>query len=121
MNAAVGLMDGLGLDGDRCIRVIPRQLYESLFKISLTIFSGIPEIKISAMIGALEVVAEAKVVILVIVPYIFVGFLNCQLLFAMSSNSRSLTKFPIHHTVNLLPEDFIYHLDISYCFPLKYI
>ena len=23
MNAAVGLMDGLGLDGDRCIRVIP--------------------------------------------------------------------------------------------------
>ena len=24
MNAAVGLMDGLGLDGDRCIRVIPR-------------------------------------------------------------------------------------------------
>ena len=25
MNAAVGLMDGLGLDGDRCIRVIPRQ------------------------------------------------------------------------------------------------
>ena len=26
MNAAVGLMDGLGLDGDRCIRVIPRQL-----------------------------------------------------------------------------------------------
>ena len=27
MNAAVGLMDGLGLDGDRCIRVIPRQLW----------------------------------------------------------------------------------------------
>ena len=25
MNAAVGLMDGLSLDGDRCIRVIPRQ------------------------------------------------------------------------------------------------
>ena len=25
MNAAVGLMDGLGLDGDRCIHVIPRQ------------------------------------------------------------------------------------------------
>ena len=25
MNAAVSLMDGLGLDGDRCIRVIPRQ------------------------------------------------------------------------------------------------
>ena len=24
MNAAVGLMDGLSLDGDRCIRVIPR-------------------------------------------------------------------------------------------------
>ena len=24
MNAAVSLMDGLGLDGDRCIRVIPR-------------------------------------------------------------------------------------------------
>ena len=27
MNAAVGLMDGLGLDGDRCIRVIPRHLH----------------------------------------------------------------------------------------------
>ena len=27
MNAAVGLMDGLGLDGDRCIRVVPRQLW----------------------------------------------------------------------------------------------
>ena len=26
MNAAVGLMDGLGLDGDRCIHVIPRHL-----------------------------------------------------------------------------------------------
>ena len=26
MNAAVDLMDGLGLDGDRCIRVIPRQV-----------------------------------------------------------------------------------------------
>ena len=25
MNVAVGLMDGLGLDGDRCIRMIPRQ------------------------------------------------------------------------------------------------
>ena len=25
MNGAVGLMDGLGLDGDQCIRVIPRQ------------------------------------------------------------------------------------------------
>ena len=24
MNAAVGLMDGLGLDGDWCIRVIPQ-------------------------------------------------------------------------------------------------
>ena len=24
MNAAVSLMDGLGLDGDRCIRVIPQ-------------------------------------------------------------------------------------------------
>ena len=28
MNAAVSLMDGLGLDGDRCIRVIPRQKEE---------------------------------------------------------------------------------------------
>ena len=26
MNAAVSLMDGLGLDGDRCIRMIPRQI-----------------------------------------------------------------------------------------------
>ena len=26
MNAAVGLTAGLGLDGDRCIRVIPRHL-----------------------------------------------------------------------------------------------
>ena len=26
MNVAVGLMDGLGLDGDQCIRVIPRQI-----------------------------------------------------------------------------------------------
>ena len=30
MNAAVGLMDGLGLDGDRCIRVIPRQFLFTL-------------------------------------------------------------------------------------------
>ena len=30
MNAAVGLMDGLGLDGDRCIRVIPRQICEGI-------------------------------------------------------------------------------------------
>ena len=26
MNVAVGLMDGLGIDGDRCIRMIPRQV-----------------------------------------------------------------------------------------------
>ena len=26
MNVAVGLMDGLGLDGDRCIRVIPQHI-----------------------------------------------------------------------------------------------
>ena len=34
MNAAVSLMDGLGLDGDRCIRVIPRQYFrgQSQFK-----------------------------------------------------------------------------------------
>ena len=30
MNAAVSLMDGLGLDGDRCIRVIPRHLWDIL-------------------------------------------------------------------------------------------
>ena len=27
MDAAVGLVDGLGLDGDRCVRVIPRQFH----------------------------------------------------------------------------------------------
>ena len=32
MNAFVGLMDGLGLDGDRCIRVIPRQKVSTLVK-----------------------------------------------------------------------------------------
>ena len=31
MNAAVGLMDGLGLDGDRCIRVIPRQFTDCIY------------------------------------------------------------------------------------------
>ena len=38
MNAAVGLMDGLGLDGDRCIRVIPRQIlqFQLSFHISVT-------------------------------------------------------------------------------------
>ena len=33
MNAAVGLMDGLGLDGDRCISVIPRQYSRPLVKL----------------------------------------------------------------------------------------
>ena len=32
MNVAVGLMDGLGLDGDRCIRVIPRHREENWAK-----------------------------------------------------------------------------------------
>ena len=36
MRAAVGLMDGLGLDGDRCIRVIPRQ-YLQVYKSKLII------------------------------------------------------------------------------------
>ena len=31
MNAAVGLTAGLGLDGDRCIRVIPRQKWQKEF------------------------------------------------------------------------------------------
>ena len=30
MNVAVSLMDGLGLDGDRCIRVIPRQIARAM-------------------------------------------------------------------------------------------
>ena len=38
MNAAVGLMDGLGLDGDRCIRVIPRQNI-SEYQCSKTLFT----------------------------------------------------------------------------------
>ena len=36
MNAAVGLTAGLGLDGDRCIRVIPRHLVHIWHYISLT-------------------------------------------------------------------------------------
>ena len=44
MNAAVGLMDGLGLDGDQCIRVIPRHppfsmKEEAFLKISLPLQS----------------------------------------------------------------------------------
>ena len=31
MRAAVGLTDGLGLDGDRCIRVIPRHIPLQIF------------------------------------------------------------------------------------------
>ena len=31
MNAAVGLMDGLSLDGDRCIRVIPQHGHYCLY------------------------------------------------------------------------------------------
>ena len=38
MNAAVGLMDGLGLDGDRCIRVIPRQFKGFPLKYMLCIY-----------------------------------------------------------------------------------
>ena len=30
MTSAVGLKDGLGLDGDRCIRVIPRQQHRAV-------------------------------------------------------------------------------------------
>ena len=40
MNAAVGLTAGLGLDGDRCIRVIPRQL---VIMINTRTFSLQPE------------------------------------------------------------------------------
>ena len=39
MNAAVGLMDGLGLDGDRGIRVIPRQERE---KVTIRSFDARP-------------------------------------------------------------------------------
>ena len=48
MNAAVGLMDGLGLDGDRCIRVIPRQ---HLFKYGHKwyILSSKPEVREGAL------------------------------------------------------------------------
>ena len=35
MNAAVGLTAGLGLDGDRCIRVIPRQSSVTIFTLTL--------------------------------------------------------------------------------------
>ena len=41
MNAAVGLMGGLGLDGDRCIRVIPRHLPSSLFTSVYVIFESL--------------------------------------------------------------------------------
>ena len=48
MNAAVGLMDGLGLDGDRCIRVIPRHTAHNgkqnllLCRILNTVFTHVP-------------------------------------------------------------------------------
>ena len=32
MRTAVGLKDGLNLDGDRCITVIPRQFQQNLFR-----------------------------------------------------------------------------------------
>ena len=37
MNAAVSLIDGLGLDGDRCIRVIPRQKVLLQMKVSFNV------------------------------------------------------------------------------------
>ena len=47
MNAAVGLMDGLGLDGDQCIGMIPRHLPFSMKEEALpackeTIVKNIP-------------------------------------------------------------------------------
>ena len=41
MRAAVGLMDGLGLDGDRCIRVIPRQGISMKLYVALFVFSDV--------------------------------------------------------------------------------
>ena len=40
MNVAVSLMDGLGLDGDRCIRVIPRQEYLTNIHLDSALMSG---------------------------------------------------------------------------------
>ena len=47
MNVAVGLTAGLGLDGDRCIRVIPRQKHCSITRYSCsTVFVGLDSSKI---------------------------------------------------------------------------
>ena len=47
MNAAVGLMDGLGLDGDQCICVIPRQSVER--KSLLPDANGVAKVMLSYM------------------------------------------------------------------------
>ena len=47
MRAAVGLEDGLSLDGDRCIRVIPRQHYNldmNLNPLSIYICTHCPQV-----------------------------------------------------------------------------
>ena len=41
MNAAVGLMDGLRLDGDRCIRVIPRHSSQTERRVYKTVSAGV--------------------------------------------------------------------------------
>ena len=43
MRAAVGLTDGLGIDGDRCIRVIPRQFTCNVFSLLFSIVSMVTE------------------------------------------------------------------------------
>ena len=56
MRAAVGLTDGLGLDGDRCIRVIPRQyIFKTLFPemppLFLCVFTTMPCIVLGCILS----------------------------------------------------------------------
>ena len=56
MNAPVSLMDGLGLDGDRCICVIPQQrCAEGAQEVHRRYMGGVLEVCIRWEEGALEV------------------------------------------------------------------
>ena len=67
MNAAVGLMDGLGLDGDRCIRMIPRQIFHYFdhtvgkFAMTSTFLDRFDRLRWKSLIESNKVTATATV------------------------------------------------------------
>ena len=76
MRVAVSLMDGLGLDGDRCIRVIPQQEEVSFFGHRWNSTGISPDPKKTESILKMQFPSDKKTIIIIIIIYLHIVYMS---------------------------------------------